>query len=41
MPAPLVGEPLAGRAGSAVRVGPMGRKAEDPVRMGSSSGTAL
>ena len=32
----LVGEPLAGRAGPAVRLGPIRRKAAGPVRMGSS-----
>ena len=40
-PAPLVGEPLAGRVSPAVRIGPIGRKAPGPVRMGSSCGTAL
>ena len=40
MPAPLIGEPLAGRASPAVRLGPMGRKAAGPVRMGSSCETA-
>ena len=40
MPAPLIGEPLAGRANPAVRLGPMGRKAAGPVRMGSSCETA-
>ena len=39
-PAPLVGEPLAGRVSPAVRIGPIGRKAAGPVRMGSSCGTA-
>ena len=35
MPAPLVGEPLAGRVSSAVRLGPIGRKAPGPVLIGS------
>ena len=35
MPAPLIGEPLAGRASPAVRVGPIGRKAPGPVLIGS------
>ena len=33
--APLIGEPLAGRASPAVRVGPMGRKAAGPVLFGN------
>ena len=36
MPAPLIGEPLAGRASPAVRTGPIGRKAAGPVLIGSS-----
>ena len=39
--APLIGEPLAGRASPAVRTGPMGRKAPGPVLIGSGCGTAL
>ena len=38
--APLIGEPLAGRASPAVRVGPMGRKAAGPVLFGSGIRTA-
>ena len=40
MPAPLIGKPLAGRVSPAVRLGPIGRKAPGPVRMGSSCETA-
>ena len=41
MPAPPKGEPLAGRANPAVRMGPIWRKAAGPVRMGSGCGTML
>ena len=38
--APLIGEPLAGRASPAIRIGPIGRKAPGPVLLGIGICTA-